>query len=49
MMQLKKSETDPFQEVVQITIGATKDNICPVGAILTYLVHKGSKDGLLFT
>lgn len=47
-MRLKKSKTDPFRKGVKITIGATRDGLCPVTAILAYLEYRGSGPGPLF-
>lgn len=47
-LRLKKSKMDPFREGVHITVGATNNSLCPVSALLAYLVHRGSKDGPLF-
>ena len=47
-MRLKKTKTDPFREGVRVTIGVTKDDLCPIGAMMAYLVYRGSKDGPLF-
>lgn len=48
-MRLKKSKTDPFREGVSITVGATKDSLCPIGAVLAYLAYRGTVPGPLFT
>ena len=34
---IKQSKTDPLRKGVQITLGATQDDICPVKALIPYL------------
>lgn len=45
---LKRSKTDPFRKGVTITVGQTKDDICPVAALLAYMARRGPKPGPLF-
>lgn len=40
-VRLKASKTDPFREGVDVTIGMTGDDLCPVAAILAYLAVRG--------
>lgn len=47
-IQLKKSKTDPFRQGVRITIGKTKDKLCPVTALLSYMAARGDRPGPLF-
>ena len=47
-IQLKKSKTDPFMKGVQITIGQTGEELCPVMALLAYLKKRGPQPGPLF-
>lgn len=50
MMQvtIKQSKTDPFRKGIDIYIGKTSTDICPVTAMLKYLVVRGKKEGPLF-
>lgn len=37
----KQSKTDPFRKGVDLFLGKTDTDICPVSALLNYLVHRG--------
>ena len=45
---IKASKTDPFRHGVNICIGNTSNSLCPVSALLNYLIIRGSAPGLLF-
>ena len=45
---LAKSKTDPFREGAFITLPRTKNDLCPVAALLTWLVYRGHSQGPLF-
>jgi len=45
---IKQSKTDPFRRGVHIYLGATDSTICPVRAMLAYLVLRGGQAGPLF-
>lgn len=47
-VNIKQSKTDPFRTGVCLVIGATATDICPVAAMLQYLLQRGSEDGPLF-
>ena len=47
-LTLKTSKTDPFRRGVEIVLGATNDEICPVRAIFNYIRLRGGKNGPLF-
>ena len=48
-LRLKSSQTDPgFQLGVNVFMGRTGEAICPVMAMLTYLVIRGIDNGPLF-
>ena len=47
-LNLKSSKTDPFRKGVQIVIGCTGDDLCPVAATLAYLAIRGGNQGPLF-
>ena len=47
-IHLKTSKTDPFYSGTDILIAATKDDLCPVGALLSWLVRRGQGPGPLF-
>ncbi len=48
-VNIKMSKTDPFRHGVQLFIGVTSDDICPVTAMLAYLAYRGNAPGFLFT
>ena len=48
MIYIKKSETDPFPRGTSITLGATRNEICPVKALMLYLARRSSQAGPLF-
>ena len=48
MVRIKASKTDPFRVGVTIYVGATGKWLCPVAAILAYMVQRGSGRGPLF-
>ena len=45
---LKASKTDPFRHGVQIFIGHTGNELCPVTAMLRYVAIRGNSPGQLF-
>lgn len=47
-VHIKQSKTDPFRKGIHLFVGRTQSDICPVRAILKYLVARGKKEGPLF-
>ena len=47
-IKLKKSKTDPFRQGVDIYVGRTFGQLCPVAVILAYLAVRGPGTGPLF-
>ncbi len=47
-VRLKASKTDPFRRGVSIYLGVTSSEICPVAAILDFMVRRGPSAGLFF-
>ena len=47
-LQIKQSNTDPFRRGVSFHLHQTNLPLCPVGALLAYLVVRGTQDGPLF-
>ena len=47
-VRIKASKTDPFRHGVSIYVGATGGTLCPVAAVLAYLVQRGTRKGPLF-
>ena len=45
---IKASKTDPFRKGVTVHIGATKSQLCPVAAVLAYMVQRGPQAGPFF-
>ena len=45
---IKQSKTDPFRQGVSLFLGRTDSTICPVRAVLPYLVARGNHPGPLF-
>ena len=45
---IKQSKTDPFRKGVDLFLGRTSADLCPVESLLTYLVVRGTKEGPLF-
>ena len=47
-VHLKCSKTDPFREGTDIFLARTDDELCPIAAMLSWLVIRGNEDGPLF-
>ena len=47
-VRIKQSKTDSFRQGVDIYLGRTDTDICPVKAILPYLAIRGNRPGPLF-
>ena len=45
---IKQSKTDPFRKGVSIFLGKTGVDLCPVSALLSYLIIRGKQPGPLF-
>ena len=45
---IKQSKTDPFRKGVDLFLGKTDADICPVRALLNYLIMRGRAQGPLF-
>jgi len=48
-VSIKASKTDPFRQGVTLHIGVAGGPLCPVAAILSYMVARGCAPGPLFT
>ena len=48
LIRIKKSKTDPFRQGVTIRVGILDHYLCPVHALLRYLVRRGPAPGPLF-
>ncbi len=48
-VRIKASKTDPFRCGVSLYLGKTGKWLCPVAAILAYMVIRGNKSGPMFT
>ena len=44
-IRLQISKTDPFREGAIITLPRTEDDLCPVAALLSWLVYRGKSSG----
>ena len=47
-IRIKQSKTDPFRKGIDLHVGKTGSVLCPVAALLNYLVIRGKEKGLLF-
>ena len=47
-LTIKQSKTDPFRQGVNIYLGSTGTTLCPVTALLNFLVKRGSHPDPLF-
>ena len=47
-VRIKQSKTDPFRRGVNLFLGRTHTDLCPVAALLSYLVVRGAGSGPLF-
>ena len=47
-VHLKQSKTDPFHQGINIFLGRSNSDLCPVSAILSYLSLRGTDQGPLF-
>ena len=45
---IKASKIDPFRQRVSVYIGATNSLLCPLAAIVGFMVERGSTEGPLF-
>ena len=45
---IKQSKTDPFRKGMNLYVGRTGTDLCPVAAVLSYLTHRGSAPRPLF-
>ena len=45
---IKQSKTDPFRKGINLFLGKTSTEVCPVTALLNYLVVRGKRKGPLF-
>ena len=48
-VRLKASKTDLFRQGVSVYLGVTGCDLCPVAAVLDYMVRRGSSEGPFFT
>ncbi len=47
-LHLNQSKTDPFKQGVDVFLGRTGKDLCPVVAILAYVAVRGESPGPLF-
>lgn len=47
-VRIKASKTDPFRTGVEVFVGRTRCSMCPVAAVLAYMVTRGAGPGPLF-
>ena len=47
-VKIKASKTDQFRKGVDIFVGRTHNQLCPVEALMSYVACRGQEDGLFF-
>jgi hypothetical protein len=47
-VRIKASKNDPFRKGIDIFLGRTRAQLCPVKAMMAFLVIRGDKSGFLF-
>ena len=47
-VHIKASKTDPFHHGVSIYLGRSQADLCPVSAVLAYMVLRGATPGPFF-
>lgn len=47
-VRIKASKTDQFRRGVDIYVGRTHNQLCPVEALMTYVARRGKQQGLFF-
>ena len=47
-IRIKVSKTNPFRKGVTVYLGRTGGDLCPVAAVLAYMVQRGSEKGPFF-
>ena len=47
-VRIKASKTDPFRQGITIFLGKVASDLCPVSAVLAYMVAKRTRSGPLF-
>ncbi len=47
-LHLKSSKTDPFRKGVDVAIGRSRGQACPIVALLAFLAKRGNNPGFLF-
>jgi len=47
-IHVKASKTDPFRRGVNLYIGRTNNDLCPIAAMMAYLAIRGGSEGPLF-
>ena len=47
-LRLKASKMDPFRRGIDIFMGRTHNELCPIEAMLAYLAKRGGRQGFLF-
>ena len=48
VVKIKASKTDPYRQGVSIYLGRTQGELCPVAAVLSYMVQRGTQAGPFF-
>ena len=48
VVTLKASKTDPFRLGVSVYLGKTDQPLCPIAAVLAYMVARGDREGAFF-
>ena len=47
-VRIKQSKTDPFRKGIDLFVGATGNDLCPVAAVLDFLQARGTEPDPLF-
>ena len=47
-VRIKASKTDPFRRGIDVFVGRTESELCPVSAVLAYMVVRGPGEGPFF-
>ncbi len=45
---IKASKTDPYRQGVKVYLGRAPGDLCPVAAVLSYMVERGDREGPFF-